>query len=83
MVIVGNGHVLSGGVKGRGSGVRVMGERQWGFVLVVREVHDMQTKMWEEVMVGKSDVVFCFVGPSFMFVWVLLLRWGIGDRSRR
>src|SRR6266702_921947 len=30
-----------------------------------------------------GDVILCCVGPSFMCFWALLLRWGIGDRSRR
>src|SRR6266702_3557083 len=84
MVVVRDGCILCGDVGG--CRVRVMSERQWGFVLVCGEVHGFffsqgmceggKDCVWE-------DVVPCFAGPSFMFVWALLLRRGIGNRSRR
>src|SRR6266702_8984643 len=32
---------------------------------------------------GRGNVLLALFHPSFMFPWALLLRWGIGDRSRR
>src|SRR6266702_3497386 len=37
----------------------------------------------ERNVCGDWFFVFCSVDPSFMLVRALLLRWGIGDRSRR
>ncbi len=85
MVVEWDRCVLGGDV--RGHGVRVTSKRQWGFVLFVVEVHD-EREGCSDVGVGMRSGVgircrSCSVGPAFMSVWALLLRWGIGDRSRR
>src|SRR6266571_8429009 len=45
---------------------------------------ELMVKMMEWMGVGRRELMaFARSCPSFMCFWALLLRWGIGDRSRR
>src|SRR6266571_3093908 len=43
----------------------------------------VRVMIWLGVGRGKVNGFFARSCPSFMCFWALLLRWGIGDRSRR
>src|SRR6266702_2646476 len=73
---------ISFGLYGQDS-VAVSTTLSYGLVFVGGEVHNYQGDERGKWMWGNWMTPFCDLGPPFMSVWVLLPRWGIGDRSRR